>query len=79
MDIIKIVSAIFVIIGIVFVLIGVYTVISPASQAVNQTISSLPNYFTGVFSSTVSGGILIVPGIIFIIIGRFITPRSASY
>jgi hypothetical protein len=74
----EIVGVIFIIIAIVFILIGVGTATSPVSQAVNQTASSLPHYFIGAFSSAVSGGILIILGIVFFIIGAFVISHSSS-
>ena len=72
----EIIGGIFAIVGIIIVLIGIGTATSPISQAANQTTSSLPHYFIGAFSSAVSGGILIVLGIVLVFIGGFIISKS---
>ncbi len=76
MSVLKIIGAVLVILVAIFILTGYYTTIGPTHSALNQTASSLPNYFISILGSTFSGMFFIFIGLGFFSLGIFILSRS---
>ncbi len=66
----------FVLIGIIIAIIGVFTITSPTSHVLNQTVSSFPTFIMGSLSAALSGSILVIIGIVFVFIGAFLIKHS---